>query len=80
MRNKKGMLVVEAVFMGLFFSAFVAAGITRPGHIVKRANEKCVYFGEPADVCSQRVEDMSQADRIAYIRDTVESPSDVWMK
>lgn len=79
MLNKRGVMTIDIVFAGLFFSAFVAAMISRPGHIVKRANEKCAYF-QTSENCSQMVEEMSQSERIDYIRDTVDSPSDVWMR
>ncbi len=67
--NKKGMLVVEAVFLGIGFLMIVAAGFGRPTHIIKRSIEKCVAEGGDSQACKDKVNAWSQDERIDYIRD-----------
>lgn len=76
--NRKGIMAVQAASLGLAVCMVIAAGALRPSHIVRRAEQKCAYLGG-AD-CKTQVASMTQAERIEYIRDTVESPSSVWMK
>lgn len=66
--NKKG--GVPFIFFCLFVAAGVAGVALRPSHIVRSAVQKCVAeTGQPEDVCKDSVKDMTQSERIEYIRD-----------
>lgn len=73
--NRKGIMVVEAVFAGLFFLAFVAAMFTRPQHVEKRYLEKCTAEGKAIETCQAEITPLSLDERIDYIRDKATGPT-----
>lgn len=72
--NRKGVLIVESMFMFLFISAFVAAGVTRPMHIEKRYMQRCQKDGSSLEQCKINAAALSLDQKVEYIRDTVENP------
>jgi hypothetical protein len=67
-------------FMGVVFCVAVAGAILTPSHRINRATEKCVFYGGEETICREKAKAMTPDERLAYIRDTVESPSSGWMK
>ena len=65
--NSKG--VMHIVFFGLMGCMIIAATFLRPSHIIRRANEKCVHEIGDAAYCEEKVTNMTQEERIEYIRD-----------
>jgi hypothetical protein len=81
--NKNGMtelLLLTSIFGFLATAQVVAAVTLTPSHRIRKAEQKCVFFGKTANVCKAEVAAMTKAQRLAYIRDTQESPSYVWDK
>lgn len=65
--NKKGMMVVEAMFLGLFGSAIIAAILTTPQHRIKMGIKRCEAEGQTS--CDVRVPELTKANLLHYIRD-----------
>jgi hypothetical protein len=78
--NRRGVVLgfIPAMFGGIAFCMMVAAVVLRPSHIDRRAIQKCEYFGNTD--CEVTVQSMNQEQKIEYIRDTVDSPSSVWLQ
>lgn len=72
--DRKGVLIVESVFLYLFISAFVAAAITRPMHVEKRYMQRCQANGNTETQCEAQMNELTIDQKIEYFRDTVENP------
>ena len=74
--SRKGTAALAGLYViYALWGTTIAAGILlRPKHIVRKANERCIAYGGSADICKGYVEEMSQKERINYIRDTVARP------
>lgn len=68
MRNKKGMLMVEAVFIALFASAGIAGISSIDWNIHRRYVEKC-SVNNAIQACELEHDQLSKAERIEFIRD-----------
>lgn len=73
-RRADAVTIALAIIYTVWGSAIVGGILLTPKHIVNKANERCIAYGGTADVCKAQVDAMTQAERKAYIRDTVEHP------
>lgn len=67
--NKKGLMTVEAVFLGYAASLVVASIILTPSWRVNQYIEKCQLAGETLQACQGHASTMSQEQFVDYLRD-----------
>lgn len=69
-RNQVGAFTILGFMIWGFGSMALGAILLRPAHIKNQAVEKCmVTSGDDEDVCKARVKQMTQSQRIEFIRD-----------
>ena len=69
-RNKVGAFTLLGFMIWGFGSMTLGAIFLRPAHIKNKAVEKCmVVSGDDEDVCKGKVKQMTQTQRIEFIRD-----------
>lgn len=67
--NNKGLMTVEAVFIGLYVSAFVAAAFTQPMHLHKTTIKTCLMEGKTQAYCEVLADSFTAREKMDYVRD-----------
>ena len=67
--NKKGVIVLELVALGIGAIGILALPFMTPRFRVQKANQICVETGMSVGLCETKVKDMSKEEVLEYIRD-----------
>ena len=67
--NKKGVIVLELVALGIGAIGILALPFMTPRFRVQKANQICVETGMSVGLCETKVNDMSKEQVLDYIRD-----------
>ena len=67
--NKKGIIGLEIVALGIGALAILALPFMTPRFRVQKANQICIETGMSVGLCETKVKDMSKEQVLEYIRD-----------